>query len=83
VGSFSPTLGFQFLLVVFAAAIVGGIGQPYGAMLGALLIGMSTEISALYIASDYKNVVAFGLLIIMLLVRPGGIVSTKLRNVTE
>ena len=83
VGSFSPTLGFQFLLVVFAAAIVGGIGQPYGAMLGALLIGMSTEISALYIASDYKNVVAFGLLIVMLLVRPGGIVSTKLRNVTE
>jgi branched-subunit amino acid ABC-type transport system permease component len=83
VGAFSPTLGFQFLLVVFAAAIVGGIGQPYGAMLGALLIGMSTEVSALYIASDYKNVVAFGLLIVMLLVRPGGIVSTKLRNVTE
>lgn len=83
IGSFSPTLGFQFLLVVFAAAIVGGIGQPYGAMLGALLIGMSTEISALYIASDYKNVVAFGLLIVMLLVRPGGIITTKLRNVTE
>jgi branched-subunit amino acid ABC-type transport system permease component len=82
VGSFGPTVGFQFLLVVFAAAIVGGIGRPYGAMLGALLVGLSTEISALYLASEYKNVVAFALLIVTLLVRPGGIAPTKVRELT-
>jgi branched-subunit amino acid ABC-type transport system permease component len=83
VGSFGPNLGMQFLLVVFAAAIVGGIGQPYGAMLGALLIGLAMEISALYIASDYKEAVAFGVLILMLLVRPGGLIPTKIRNAVE
>lgn len=83
VGSFSPTVGFQYLLVVFAAAIVGGIGQPYGAMLGALLVGLATEVSALYVASDYKLAVAFGLLILTMLVRPRGIIQTKLRNVVE
>jgi branched-subunit amino acid ABC-type transport system permease component len=74
VGSFSPTVGFQYLLIVFAAAVVGGIGHPYGAMLGALLIGVATEISALYVASDYKVVVAFAFLIVTLLVRPSGLV---------
>jgi branched-subunit amino acid ABC-type transport system permease component len=81
VGSITPTLGNTFLLVVFAAAIVGGIGKPYGAMLGALLIGMAMEVSALYIAADYKPVVAFAFLILTLLVRPNGLFPT-LRGAT-
>jgi neutral amino acid transport system permease protein len=76
IGSLTPTLGYTFLLVIFAAAIVGGIGKPYGAMLGALIIGMATEVSALYLPSDYKPVVAFAFLIITLLVRPSGLFST-------
>jgi branched-subunit amino acid ABC-type transport system permease component len=73
IGSLTPTLGYSFLLVIFAAAIVGGIGKPYGAMLGALIIGMAMEVSALYIPADYKPVVAFAFLIGTLLVRPNGL----------
>ncbi|MGH7860612.1 MAG: branched-chain amino acid ABC transporter permease, partial [Candidatus Dormibacteraceae bacterium] len=81
VGAFDPTLGFTFLLVIFAAAVVGGVGQPYGAMLGALLIGVAMEVSALYISSEYKQVVAFVLLILTLLVRPSGLIPARARNV--
>lgn len=74
VGSFTPGLGFAFLLVVFSAAIVGGIGQMYGAMLGAMVIGVVMEVSAMYINPSYKETMAFLILVFVLLVRPQGIV---------
>jgi branched-subunit amino acid ABC-type transport system permease component len=77
VGSFTPTTGFSFLLVIFAAAVLGRIGSIYGAMLGALVIGIATEVSALYIPADYKNSVAFGLLILTLLIRPAGLFARR------
>jgi branched-subunit amino acid ABC-type transport system permease component len=77
VGSLSPTIGNSFLLVIFAAAVVGGIGRIYGAMAGALLIGLAMEISALYLPADYKVAVAFLLLIVTLLVRPAGLFTTN------
>lgn len=75
VGSFTPSIGFTFLLVVFSAAIVGGIGQMYGAMAGSLIIGVVMEVSALYIPPDYKETMAFVILVIVLLLRPQGIVA--------
>ena len=75
-GALSPTLGQTYLLVIFAAAILGGIGRPYGAMAGALCIGVAMEISALYIPPDYKEAVAFALLVLTLLVRPSGIFAS-------
>lgn len=75
-GTLTPTLGQGYLLVIFAAAILGGIGRPYGAMAGALVIGLAMEISALYIPAAYKEVVAFALLILTLLVRPNGIFAS-------
>lgn len=72
--SFQPAFGNEFLFVIFSAAILGGVGSPYGAMLGALVIGLTTEISAVFINSAYKNDVAFAILIIMLLLRPEGLV---------
>jgi branched-subunit amino acid ABC-type transport system permease component len=83
IGGLEPSLGFQFLLVVFAAAVVGGIGQPYGAMLGALLIGIAMEVSAAYIPADYKQGVAFAALILTLLFRPNGLVPSRSRIVAE
>jgi branched-chain amino acid transport system permease protein len=77
VGSLSPTVGNAFLLVIFAAAIVGGIGKIYGSMAGALLIGLAMEVSALYVPADYKVVVAFILLVVTLLLRPEGLFTTK------
>ncbi|MGH7903840.1 MAG: branched-chain amino acid ABC transporter permease [Candidatus Dormibacteraceae bacterium] len=81
VGAFTPAVGFTFLLVVFAAAVVGGIGQPYGAMLGALLIGLSMEISALYVSSEWKQAVAFVILILALIFRPSGLIAARARNI--
>jgi neutral amino acid transport system permease protein len=75
-GSFGPQLGFNFLLVTFAAAIVGGIGKPYGALAGALIIGLVTEVSALYVDASYKQVAALLVLIIALFVRPNGLFTT-------
>jgi branched-subunit amino acid ABC-type transport system permease component len=80
IGSFDLTLGFSVLLVVFASAVVGGIGQVYGAMLGALMLGIVTEVSALYVASNYKQAVAFGVLIIALLIRPQGLIPAPSRR---
>jgi branched-chain amino acid transport system permease protein/neutral amino acid transport system permease protein len=71
--SFDHTTGATFLLVVIAAAVFGGVGQPYGAMLGAVVIGLATEISAIWIP-NLKQVVAFGLLALMLLIRPNGLI---------
>jgi len=64
-----------FLFVIFAAVIVGGVGSIYGAMDGAVLIGLSTEVSAAYINPAYKYDVAFVLLILTLLFRPNGLFS--------
>lgn len=75
VGAFTDTTGSQFLIPVIAVAVLGGIGQPYGAMLGALVIGIASEVAAAVINPDYKDVVAFVILVIVLLVRPQGILS--------
>lgn len=76
-GSFNPATGFNYLLVTFAAAVVGGIGRPYGAMVGALVVGIVTEVSAAYLSASYKQVFAVGLLIVFLLIRPAGLFSAK------
>ena len=69
----TPASGELFLFVIFAAVIVGGVGSIYGAMAGAVLIGLSTEISATYINPAYKLDVAFVILILTLLFRPSGL----------
>ncbi|MEA2629706.1 MAG: branched-chain amino acid transport system permease protein [Chloroflexota bacterium] len=73
--TFSESTGAGFLVPVIAAAVLGGIGHPYGAMLGALTIGIATEASASVISPAFKEVVAFLILIVVLLVRPQGILS--------
>jgi len=74
------TMGFRMLLPMFAAAILGGIGKPYGAVLGGLVIGLAEELSsypwigdAPLLSPGYKSGVAFSIMIVMLIVRPSGI----------
>ncbi len=74
-GSFGATSADLFLVVILAAVFLGGPGQAYGAMLGAVVIGLATEISAAYITPSYKDVVAFAVLLIMMAVRPGGLLG--------
>lgn len=83
VGALTPTIGFSFLVVIFAASVVGGLGKPYGTMVGALVIGLAMEISAGYIPGGYKTSVAFGILILVLLVRPRGVFASDVWNFAE
>lgn len=68
-----PELGFELLMPMFAAVILGGIGHPVGAVVGTLLFSVSQEIASLYFEPSYKIVMAFGILLVVLLVRPQGI----------
>jgi branched-subunit amino acid ABC-type transport system permease component len=77
VASFTPTVGFGFLFVIFASVILGGIGSPYGAIVGALVVGLATEMSATFISSEYKGAIALAILIIALLIRPQGIFASR------
>jgi branched-chain amino acid transport system permease protein/neutral amino acid transport system permease protein len=74
-GTFGATSTDLFLVLILAAVFLGGPGQPYGAMLGALVIGLATEISASVVVSDYKDVIAFVILLAMLAVRPTGLLG--------
>jgi branched-subunit amino acid ABC-type transport system permease component len=76
-GSFDATSTDLFLIMILAATFLGGPGQAYGAMLGAVVIGLATEISAAYIAPSYKYVVAFVALLLMLGVRPTGLLGAR------
>ena len=68
-----PNLGWQLLLPIFAAAILGGIGKPYGAIAGGMTIGLAQELSTLVIPPEYKPAVSFGIMVLVLIVRPRGI----------
>ena len=75
--SFAIANGATFLITVLAAAVLGGAGQPYGAMLGAVLIGLITELSAAIWSPEYKEVVAFGVLVLVMVLRPQGLLARR------
>lgn len=72
-------MGGQILLLVFAAITLGGLGTAFGALVGALIVGMLVEVSTLWIPSDLKYVGALVVLIVVLLVRPQGILGRRER----
>lgn len=67
--------GTQLLLMMFAAVTLGGLGHPYGALVGSLVIGVVAEMSTIWLPPDLKFATALGILIIVLLVRPQGILG--------
>jgi branched-chain amino acid transport system permease protein len=68
-----PLIGTNYLITVFAAAIVGGIGNPLGAMAGGLIIGVVEEFSTLILPSTYRQGVSFLMLVLVLFMRPHGL----------
>lgn len=72
-------MGFRLLLLIFAAVVLGGLGTAYGAMLGAFVVGIAVEMSTLIFPSELKSAVGLIVLIIMLLVRPQGLLGTRER----
>jgi branched-chain amino acid transport system permease protein len=69
------TMGFTAGLFAFTAAVVGGIGSIPGAMLGGLLIGLAQSFVTGYISSTYTNLLVFGLLIVVMVLRPSGLLG--------
>lgn len=74
-GKINPFIGFIFGLKAFTAAVLGGIGSIPGAMLGGFLLGLVETFAQGYLLSEYKDVVSFGLLILMLLFWPTGLLG--------
>ncbi len=72
-------MGFQILLLVFAAVTLGGLGTAFGALIGSIIVGLFVELSTLWLPSDMKFVGALVVLIVVLLVRPQGILGRKER----
>jgi branched-chain amino acid transport system permease protein len=72
-------MGFQILLLIFAAVTLGGFGTAWGALLGSLVIGLFIQISTLWIPTELKSVGALAVLIVILLFRPQGILGRRAR----
>ena len=68
-----PELGFELLLPIFAAVVVGGIGNAFGALAGGVALGLVIEWSTLFIDSRWKTAIGFIVLILVLMIRPQGI----------
>ncbi|MDE3064471.1 MAG: branched-chain amino acid ABC transporter permease [Acidobacteriota bacterium] len=73
VGSITPSIGNGFLLLSITAAVGGGLGRPYATFGGALVLGLVMSIAGTYTSSAYQLVIAFGFLVVMLLIKPNGI----------
>jgi branched-subunit amino acid ABC-type transport system permease component len=74
-----PTMGFLALIPIFAAVILGGIGDPVGAVVGGYAIGLLQELSVVVIPTEYKSVVGLALLVVGLLTRPDGLFGEATR----
>jgi len=90
--SASPTVGFGQLLLIITAAILGGAGSPYGAVVGSYILGVGVAVSVVFLSrledlvavslelTALNSTMAFVILIVVLLVRPGGLVNAEVRN---
>ena len=81
-GTFDSDTGGSFLLLIVAAAVFGSVGEPYGAVVGALVIGIASELAAI-VSPHLKNVVAFAILVLVLLLRPDGLRAGRVQMRAE
>jgi branched-subunit amino acid ABC-type transport system permease component len=72
-----PLLGWSYQIPVFAATILGGLGNPGGAVLGALVIGVTEELSGLIMPTSYRQVVSFCMIVLLLLFRSQGLLGAR------
>ncbi|NMG19972.1 branched-chain amino acid ABC transporter permease [Brasilonema bromeliae] len=73
IGAVRPNMGWFLILPLFASVILGGIGNPYGAIAGAFIIGIAQETSTVLLGAQYKQGIALLLMILVLLIRPKGL----------
>jgi branched-subunit amino acid ABC-type transport system permease component len=80
--AFDFNTGNEFLLLIVAAAVFGSVGQPYGAMVGALVIGVGSELAGI-VSPALKDVVALAILVLTLIVRPSGLRASALARLVR
>ena len=73
-----PYMGTMAGLKAFAAAVMGGIGSVPGAMIGGISLGVMEIMGVAYLSSSYKDAIAFAILILVLIIRPQGILGAKI-----
>lgn len=78
-GTVNTELGWANILIILAAAVLGGLGSILGVMASAVLLGLIMDVSALWIPTSYRSIIAFGALILVLLIRPEGLFSVRRR----
>jgi len=72
-----PGMGLINLVKAFAATLLGGVGNLWGALLGGILIGLAENLSVLVISPGYKDAIAFGIMVLMLLIRPSALLGKE------
>jgi branched-chain amino acid transport system permease protein len=72
-------MGLRILLLIFAAVVLGGLGTAWGAMLGGIVVGVFIELSTLVVPSELKSAGALAILIVVLLIRPQGLLGRRER----
>lgn len=77
-GSVDPSMGEIFGLKAFVAVVVGGLGSVVGTILGAYLIGLVEALTGAYVSAGFRDVITFALLVVMLMVRPAGLVGRRI-----
>ena len=80
IGNVNSEMGWQQILIILAAAVLGGLGSIYGVLAAGLLLGLAMDLSALVVPTAYRTVVAFGVLILVLVLRPEGLFSVAGRK---
>ena len=75
--SLRPTLGALPGIKAFVAAVLGGIGSVPGAMLGGIVLGLIESMAKAYISTELADAIVFGVLVVVLLVRPAGLLGKK------
>jgi branched-chain amino acid transport system permease protein len=74
-----PSIGLPFTIKSFVVVVLGGMGSFWGAILGGLILGIAESLGAVYVSAEYQILVGFVLLLVVLLVRPQGILGRRLR----
>jgi branched-chain amino acid transport system permease protein len=76
--SVSPNIGFDAMVTGFAAAVIGGFGRVWGVVLGALIIGLASQLGAGYIAYQFQEMYPYLLMILVIAVRPRGLFGSEI-----
>lgn len=76
----NPLMGANYVLPVFAAAILGGIASPMAAVAGAIVLGVTEELSTLWVAPHYRSIIAYAIMTLLLLLRPSGLLGRRWVN---